>query len=141
MQPGKVWEFIADPLLMMKWNPRIIAVVPVTAGGPQPNAEYRIRYMLVSKESNYSAEILEFEEHNRITLHLSGGDLPKRGFIQESYEIAQDSRGILLLQSIIIEKSGLGLCRRLALRLKNMIGPVSGKKYLLKLRDLSEDRS
>lgn len=136
--PEKIWDLITDPMLMKAWNPRITAVVPITLGKPQPNSQYRIRYKLISRESNFLAEILEFEEPSRFVLHLSGGNLPRKGFIQEIYEIHQDSKGSLLKQTIFVEKGGTGLTGSLSLRLRNMIGASSGKKYLIRLRALAE---
>ncbi len=136
--PEKIWGFITDPMLMKTWNPRITAVVPITLGKPQPNSQYRIRYKLGAKESNFLAEILEYEESARFVLHLSGGNLPSKGFIQEIYEIHQDGKGTLLKQSILVEKGGIGLPRRLSLRIRNIIGGSSGKRYLGRLKELAE---
>jgi len=136
--PEKIWSFITDPMLMKIWNPRITAVVPITLGKPQPNSQYRIRYKLGAKESNFLAEILEYEEPARFVLHLSGGNLPRKGFIQEIFEIHQDGNGILFKQSVLVEKGGLGLPRRLSLRIRNIIGASSGKRYLGRLRELAE---
>lgn len=136
--PEKIWSLITDPMTMKTWNPRLIAIVPITLGTPQANSQYRIRYRLAAKESNFLAEILEYEELSRLVLHLSGGNLPKKGFIQEIYEIHQDNKGTLIRQSILIVKGGLGLTGRLSLRLKNMFGASSGKRNLHRLRELAE---
>lgn len=136
--PDSIWSLITDPLLMKTWNPRIIAVVPITPGKPQANSRYRIRYRLAMEESNFLAEIMEYEDHARLVLHFSGGNLPKKGFIQEIYEIVSDSKGTLLRQTILIEKSGMNIASRLALRMRNVIGASSGKRYLGRLKELAE---
>lgn len=139
--PEHIWGLIADPMIMKTWNPRIMAVVPITPGNPQPNSQYRIRYKLASRESNFLAEILEYEDLERFALHLSGGNLPKKGFIQEIYEVMQDSRGTLLKQTVLVEKSGMNIARRLSLRMRNIIGATSGKRYLTLLKELAEGAS
>ncbi|MBI5075131.1 MAG: SRPBCC family protein [Nitrospirae bacterium] len=139
--PEKIWGFITDPMLMKIWNPRITAVVPITPGRPQANSQYRIRYKLAAKESNFLAEILEYEDSARIALHFSGGNLPKKGFIQEIYEVFPDSKGTLLKQTVLIEKSGMGIAGRLSLRIRNIMGASSGKRYLSRLRELAEGSS
>lgn len=126
---------------MKIWNPRITAVVPITLGKPQANSQYRIRYKLSAKESNFLAEIMEYENLARIVLHFSGGNLPKKGFIQEIYEIFPDSKGTLLKQTVLIEKSGMGIAGRLSLRMRNSIGATSGKRYLSSLKELAERSS
>ncbi|MBI5847634.1 MAG: SRPBCC family protein [Nitrospirae bacterium] len=139
--PEKIWGLITDPMLMKTWNPRITAVVPITLGKPKANSQYRIRYRLAAKESNFLAEILEYEDRARIALHFSGGNLPKKGFIQEIYEMFPDSKGTLLKQTVLIEKSGMGMAGRLSLRMRNIMGAASGKRYLSLLRELAEGSS
>ena len=136
--PENIWGLITDPMLMKTWNPRITAVVPITLGKPQANSQYRIRYKLAAKESNFLAEIMEYEDLARLVLHFSGGNLPKKGFIQEIYELLPDSDGTLLKQTVLIEKSGMGIGGRLSLRMRNIIGNSSGKRYLCRLRELAE---
>jgi hypothetical protein len=136
--PEKIWGLITDPMIMKIWNPRITAVIPITLGKPQANSQYRIRYKLAAKESNFLAEIMEYEDLARFALHFSGGNLPKKGFIQEIYEMFPDSNGTLLRQTVLIEKSGMGIAGRLSLRMRNIIGALSAKKYLGCLRELAE---
>jgi len=136
--PENIWGLITDPMLMKTWNPRITAVVPITPGTPQANSQYRIRYKLAAKESNFLAEIMEYEELARLVLHFSGGNFPRRGFIQEIYEMLTDSKGTLLKQTVLIEKSGMGIAGRLSLRMRNVIGKSSGKRYLGRLKELTE---
>ncbi len=136
--PEKIWRLIVDPVTMKSWNPRIRAVVPITLGKPQANSQYRIRYKLAAKESNFLAEIMEYEDLTRLVLHFSGGNLPRKGFIQEIYEINPDSKGTLLKQTFLIEKSGMGLFARLSVRVRNILGASSGKRYLSRLKELAE---
>jgi len=136
--PEKIWELIVDPFAMKSWNPRIRAVVPITPGKPQANSQYRIRYKLAAKESNFLAEIMEYEDLVRLVLHFSGGNLPRKSFIQEIYEVFSDSKGTQLRQTILLEKSGMGIAGRLSLRMRNIIGASSGKRYLGRLKQLAE---
>ena len=138
--PENIWDFITDPAIMMSWNPRIKAVVPVTLGKLRANSQYRIRYELGSRENNYFAEIMEYEECSRIVLHFEGGGLPKKGYIQEIYELTPNSKGTLLMQSILVEQAGCGIPAQLVIRLGNLIGKSSGKKYLSQLKHLAEAR-
>jgi hypothetical protein len=125
---------------MRSWNPRIRAVVPVTLGKPKATSQYRIRYSIGGREDNFLAEIMEYEEHHRLVLHFAGGTLPRKGFIQEIYELMPDERGTLLIQRIVMEETGLRFPARLWMRLRNRIGRSSGKRYLSRLRELAEGR-
>lgn len=128
-----IWSLIADPALMKVWNPRIKEVVPVTLGKPKANSRYRIRYSLGNREGNFFAEIMEYDESSRFVLHLEGGALKKKGYIQEIFELVPNNKGTLLSQQILIERGGLSILARLMLRLRNRVGRTSGKKYLSQL--------
>jgi hypothetical protein len=134
----KIWALIADTSAMKDWNPKLKAVVPVTLGKPKANSQCRIRYRLGGEERNLLAEIMEYEEYSRLVLHFSGGSLPKRGYLQEIYELTTNSRGTLLMQNILIENTGSGILRRLAMRFTNRIGRSASKKYLARLRSMAE---
>jgi ligand-binding SRPBCC domain-containing protein len=136
----KIWDFIADPSAMKSWNPRIKEVVPVTLGRPKANSQYRIRYKLGGAESNYLAEIMEYEEFSKLVLHLEGGILPQKGFIQEIYNLTPDDSNTLLIQQLIIENSGRGMLSALLLRMRNMAGKTAGKKYLSKLKEIAVEK-
>jgi len=133
-----LWALIADPAAMKAWNPRIKEVVPVTLGKPKANSRYRVRYRLGNRESNYFAEIMEYDEFSRFVLHLEGGTLPGKGFIQEIFELIPNNKGVLLLHQILIERGRLGIRTRLMLRLSNWVGRTSGKKSLSRLMGLAE---
>jgi len=133
-----LWALIADPAAMKAWNPRIKEVVPVTLGKPKANSRYRIRYRLGSMESNYFAEIMEFDEFSRFALHLEGGSLPRKGYIQEIFELIPDNKGVFISHQLLIERSGLGITARLMLRISNCVGQASGKKSLSRLMGLAE---
>jgi len=136
--PKKLWGFIADPVRIMSWNPKIRAVIPVTLGEPKAGSQYRIRYRLISGEDNYASELMEFEEPMRCVLHLKGGNLPARGYIQEIYQITEKGHGCLLTQTILIGQAGIFSPRSLHIRLRHLIGAGSARHYLQKLKKLAE---
>jgi hypothetical protein len=137
-RPEKIWDLIANPVSMKSWNPRLRAVIPVTPGKPKDGSQFRIRYELGGRESNYLAEIMEFREHARLVLHLTGGDLSRKGYIQEIYELSGKDSGTLLRQRIVIDRKGLNILSGLFLRFANRVGKHSGKKYLSRLGRLAE---
>lgn len=136
--PKKLWGFIADPVRIMSWNPKIRTVIPITLGEPKANSQYRIRYRLLRGEGNYAGELMEFEEPVRCVLHLKGGNLPARGYIQEIYQISEKGKGCLLTQTILIDEAGIGFFPSLQIRLRHLLGANSARRYLRKLKQLAE---
>jgi hypothetical protein len=136
--PKKLWGLVSDPVRIMSWNPKIRTVIPVTIGEPRAGSQYRIRYHLFHGEGNYAAELMEFEEPVRCVLHLKGGNLPAKGYIQEIYEITEKQRGCQLTHTILIDQAGIFFLRALRVRLRHLVGPGSARRYLRKLKKLAE---
>ncbi|NJD55996.1 MAG: SRPBCC family protein [Nitrospirae bacterium] len=136
--PEKLWGFIADPVRIMSWNPKIRKVIPVTIGEPKAGSQYRIRYHLIGGEGNYAAELMEFEAPVRCVLHLKGGNLPTKGYIQEIYEITEKQHGCQLTQTILTDQAGIGFFRALHARLGHLLGSGSARRYLRRLKKLAE---
>jgi len=134
----KVWPLVSNPLLLCSWNPIIKTVIPVTLGEPKVGSLYRIRYCLLRGESNYSAELMEFEKPLKCVLHLKGGSLPKKGYIQEIYEIKETTDGCFVSQTMLIDQAGMLFPRSLVIRLRHFIGKASARRSLNKLKGLAE---
>jgi uncharacterized protein YndB with AHSA1/START domain len=137
---GEVWRFLQSPAVMKDWNPKIRAVVPVSSGEPSEGCRYRIRYDLNGKESNFLAEIMEYQEPSRLLLHLAGGSLPRRGYIQEIYELTPNANGTLLMQQTEIYTSGRDIFSGYLAAFIHFIGKLSKKRYLMTLKKLAESR-
>jgi hypothetical protein len=134
----KLWALISDPVRIMSWNPKIRTVIPVTLGEPKAGSQYRIRYSLVRGEGNYAGELMEFDEPERCVLHLTGGNLPAKGYIQEIYQITEKGRGCLFIQTILVDQAGICFLRSLPFRLRQVLGSGSARRYLRKLKGLAE---
>ena len=126
--PKKLWGLISDPMRTLSWNPKIKTVIPITISEPRAGAQYRIRYHLIRGQGNYSAELMEFEEPVRCVLHLKGGNLPMKGYIQEIYEIAEMENGCLLTQTILVEQAGIHFPGFLKIRILNLFGAGSARR-------------
>ncbi|MFZ2198266.1 MAG: SRPBCC family protein [Thermodesulfovibrionales bacterium] len=136
--PEEVWQYIESPALMQKWNPRIRAFVPVSWGEPSEGYRYRVRYKMISKESNFLAEYMEYQKPVKLLIHLSGGNLPAKGYIQEIYELAENTRGTLLKQRIEIYNSGMHLFSGCGTIFIHFFSRFSRKKHLRLLKDFIE---
>ena len=134
----EVWCFLQSPALMKDWNPKIKAVVPVSPGEPSEGCRYRIRYDLNGKESNFLAEIMEYEEPSRLLIHLTGGNLPYKGYIQEIYELTPNTQGTLVKQQIGIYTSSMRLFSGCRAAFTHYFGKLSKKRYLMTLKQLAE---
>jgi carbon monoxide dehydrogenase subunit G len=136
--PEEVWHFIEDPLLMRSWNVHIREIVPASRGERGEGFRYRVRYALGRRESNFEAMIMEYGKPFKFVLHMSGGNLQKRGYIQEIYELSESPEGTLLKQNIEVYGSGMNIFRRLLVIFSHRLARSAGKKCLFRLKKLAE---
>jgi ligand-binding SRPBCC domain-containing protein len=136
--PEEVWQYIQSPALIQKWNPRIRAFVPVSWGEPSEGYRYRVRYKMIGRESNFLAEFMEYQRPVKLLIHLSGGNLPVKGYIQEVYELAENTGGTLLIQRIEVYNSGMNIFSVFMTILIHFFSRFSRKKHLRLLKDFIE---
>ena len=138
--PEEVWRFIQSPALMKEWDRNIKAVVPVTWGEPTDGYQYRVRYNMNGRESNFLAEFMEYQKPVRLLIHLTGGNLPVKGYIQEIFELTESASGTLLRQRTELHNSGMHFFSGRLMLLRHFIGRFSRKKQLRTLKALIESK-
>jgi hypothetical protein len=135
--PEELWPHIREPRIRKEWDSRIRAVVPVSGGAPSAGSRFRIRFKLSGSESNFQAEIMEYAEPEKLVLHLSGGWLPFRGYIQEIYLLKEFQTGTLVKYSIEIHHPGIKLFLKSRIFLTHLLHS-SSKRELRRLKDFAE---
>jgi uncharacterized protein YndB with AHSA1/START domain len=136
--PEATWSLISDPGLLRKWNGGIKAIVPISAAVWTAGSRWRVRCEFFGRESNYLAEALEFERPARLVIHLTGGDMPVNGYMQEIYELSASEKGTVLRYSIALSGSGMHLLSRWAKFFSHHLFRPRSKRYLLRLKELAE---
>ena len=136
--PEEVWQYIQSPSFMKAWNPGIKAFVPVSWGEPAEGYRYRVRYKMIGRESNFLAEFMEYQRPAKLVIHLSGGSLPVKGYIQEVYELTENTRGTLLKQRIELYNSGVHIFSGCMTVFIHFFSRFSRKKHLRLLKDFIE---
>jgi hypothetical protein len=99
-----------------------------------------VRYEFRGRENNYLAEVMELERPERFVIHLTGGDMPVDGYMQEIYELSTCAEGTLLKQSTVLYNYGTNVLKGTVILLAQYLLRSRRKKYLLKLKELAEDK-
>jgi len=136
--PERVWFYISDPGQVRKWNGGIRAIVPISAGEWAAGSRWRVRFEFRGSESNYLAEALEFEKPVRLVVHMTGGDMPVNGYMQEIYELLPSEKGTMLRYNIALSGAGLNFLSACGKFLSHHLFRPRRKRYLLKLKELAE---
>ncbi len=137
--PAVVWRYLRAPAQIKEWDPKIKAVVPVSGGGPAEGYRYRVRFKMNGREGNFLAEFMEYQEPAKLLVHLTGGNLPVKGYIQEIYELTENARGTLLKYRLEVHNSGRNIfssCLTFFIHYSFVI--FSGEKHLRTLKNLVE---
>ncbi len=138
--PEVVWGYIASPDRLKSWNTKVKAIVPISREEWTEGFRYRVRYELYGREGNFLAEILEYKKPEKLIIHLTGGNMPVRGYVQEVYELSEHKDGTLLKLSFGIYNAGINIFSRSFIVISHLFGIKAGKKYLRKLKELVENR-
>ena len=136
--PEEIWQFIQSPALRKEWDRDIKAVVPVSWGAPAEGYRYRVRYKMNGRESNYLAEFMEYRKPVKLLIHLTGGNLPVKGYIQEIFELTKNTGGTLLRQRTEVHNSGMHIFSRCLMLFSHFFSRLSKKKQLRALKELIE---
>lgn len=139
--PAEVWRCIQDPSLMKAWNRNIRAVVNISPGKPAAGYRFRVRYCILGREGNFLAEFMEYEEPGRLLMHLTGGNLPVKGYVQEHYALSEIAGGTLLRQRLYVNKSGMNMFTICLVFCSHYLGRLAGRSVLKGLKEFVEGRS
>ena len=139
--PVLVWRHLRSPAQIKEWDPKIKAVVPVSWGEPTEGYRYRARIKINGREGNFLAEFLEYQAPVKLLVHLTGGDRPVKGYIQEIYELTENTKGTLLRYRLeVFNSCGHIFSNLLTLFMHYTFGLFSRGKHLRALKALSETK-
>ena len=136
--PEKAWDFVSDPAMIVRWNDRIRTIVPISSGPWAANSRFRMRYEIASAAGNYLCEILEHDRPVRMVIHLTGGDLPSRGYLQEVFEIGEAQGRTVVKHEVALYGAGRNPFSSVLLFLSHLLPRSRGKKCLRRLKELVE---
>ncbi|GAB4487088.1 MAG: hypothetical protein OHK006_15730 [Thermodesulfovibrionales bacterium] len=135
---GTLWEHLTDAVKMQAWNPNIKAFIPVTRGPITAGYRFRVRYRLEHTENNFLAEVIEYEPNAKLSIHLTGGNFPRRGYALEIYELTDHKHGVLVRQTIEIQNAAANVFVKGVALLKYFAARSRGKAALKGLKKLAE---
>jgi uncharacterized protein YndB with AHSA1/START domain len=70
--PDDVWEVVADPRNLPRWDRHVTKVVGVPTGGLEVGTEYTTRLTFWGVSAHVEAEVLELDAPKRSRIRLSG---------------------------------------------------------------------
>src|SRR5688500_13049691 len=68
--PDRVWPFVADPELMSRWNPKLIATDRTRTGPVSRLERYTLIYRLSGRPTEHEAEVIECSPPERLSIRL-----------------------------------------------------------------------
>jgi hypothetical protein len=141
--PGEIWRFIEDPQQMKRWNSKLVSVQSISQGKRGKGYFYRAKYKM-RKECEFAAEVVEYVENQKWTVHFSNGigdGFSKDCNIFESYELIPNRNGTLVKQLIDIRNSGIPIIFQLLIWIITTIGSKANEGPLDSLKKLVQNES
>jgi uncharacterized protein YndB with AHSA1/START domain len=137
----EVWPYIENPERMMSWNPKIKKVTLASWDGrPGVGFRYGVLYEMSGKVGEMEAEVTTYEPPFRLVIRQTGGRLSEKAYVEEIYELSEESGRTLLRQKVIMHHSGVNIFFRLLIFFITRFGRPVGKTYLTTLKELVENK-
>ncbi len=136
----KVWNFIEDPNNLQLWNPKVQRVTAFGNSGKSVGSNFGIMYMMNNIPSEMRGEIVVHEPNSRLTFRFLDGKMNHGTFVDESFFLTKAPNGVLLERSIDFTNAPIPWWGRIIMWIVFKTGKPVGDAYLVKLRDLIEEK-
>ena len=138
-RPENVWMFVADPEMMMAWNPKVVNVTKLNSGEVQTGDSYKITYRMGSKDTTMQATVIQADKPQHLHIRMVN-QMPddKQACVDEFYHLTAKGKQTLLEQRIDADLK-INFFLRLLISLIMKFGKPTGERYLQTLKKLVED--
>lgn len=123
---------------MPQWNPKVKKVVALSAPY-RVGYTFGITYHLSGKTSEFSAQFVEHQPPNRLTIRLTSPARPPEFYVEERYTLQEQGGARLLSQGIVMFNSGISVFWQFFVWSIMRFGKLMGQTYLEKLKSLIEE--
>ena len=135
--PIVVWELLADPASMARWNPKCVRC-DIGFSRVQVGLRYKAVFRLSGPERETDCEVIACEPCKllvtRFLLDFSG----RAGYVDETFRLEPLSDGTRIVHEVNFAHSGLPLWLRLFMKLMDRVGAKAGESSLDGIRNLVE---
>lgn len=134
-----IWPYVADPVLVSVWNPKIVAVEREREGVVVEGERYGIAYRM-TRDVRAEVTVARCEPPTLVVLRNEMVEPP--GVVIETLELRPGTGGTHLSQSIDLSRAGIPLPVRALMWLIHRFGRPADPdepRYLEILRDLIEE--
>ncbi|MCB1057768.1 MAG: SRPBCC family protein [Acidobacteria bacterium] len=137
--PAEVWPWVADPMRVGEWNPKLVSIDRESSGELATGDTYTVLYRMNGRDSEFDAVVRRSEPPYRLEIELREPGAPRDRVIVESYRLEDREAGTRLVQRIDLSHAGIAWPWRLLMSFLTRFGTPKGKPYLLRLRELVEE--
>jgi uncharacterized protein YndB with AHSA1/START domain len=137
--PSAVWPFVANPVLMSLWNPKIVSVDRASDEPVRLGERFEMIYTMSGKDRESSVEVVECEEPIRVVFRHHWKQDGQAGFADESYTLTQTNGGTRVEQVIDLGGTAIPWFLRGLIWIIATFGKPTGEPYMEKLKKAVED--
>ena len=134
-----IWPYIADPVLMSAWNPKIVSVGRDGERPVEVGERFEMIYRLSRRDRETEVEVLECTPPQRVVYRHHMQLEERRGYADEIYDLSPRPAGTHLKQTIDMRRAGMPLIIRPLVWFVMRFGRPTGERYLEKLKRIVEE--
>jgi uncharacterized protein YndB with AHSA1/START domain len=136
--PDEVWPYVADPVLVSIWNPKVVAVDRLREGPVETGEQFEMTYRMSRGDRRSTVEVLAAEAPCRLVIRHTPCERPERGCAVEHYVLEMRRGRTRLTQTLDLSRAGVPLWARPLIWLIMKLGKPKGTPCLELLRDAVE---
>lgn len=140
--PEAVWPYIANPVLMSAWNPKIVSTDRLSDEPLRLGETFTVIFKMSGKEREAKIEVVACQQPTSLTLRHRTADGPEP-YTDATYTLTLKGETTLVEECIDLSKQGIPWFFRALIWFIKTFGKPSGpgKPYLERLKDLVEGKA
>lgn len=138
--PEAVWPWIADPVRVAEWNPKLVAIDRERAGPLRPGERFRDLFRLGGRDRESVCEVIDSREPSELVVRHRPVRWPEDRYVDERCRLHAAGAGTRFTQEIDLSHSGIARLLQLLMWVIHCTGMPVGKRHMESLKELVENR-
>jgi len=134
-----VWPYVADPVLMSMWNPKIVAVDRAATGPVKPGEAFEMIYTMSGEERPTRVQVVECQPPMAVRFEHRMTWKSREQMMTERYDVQPGGGGVKVTKTIDLSRSGIPWPFRVLIVLLYRFGRSMETPYLQKMKQLVEE--
>ena len=133
-----IWPYIADPIQVSRWNPKLVSIDRDREGPVRDSERYRVIFQMRGKERESEVVVVSQRPYSHLHIQYYEDLMNREQYVEETYDLQPVRDGTRLTQVIDMGRVKMPLLLRWLGQLILWFGKPVGPTHLEQLRQLVE---